>query len=126
MTKIWVGYSESLGFRDLIITYIDPYFGPVEEEDDEPVGLFELEFGASPNGPGSFEVYEKTPENENLFGLDHVLARFPFEEVPVGLRTINWSKAKTVFFIMNDKEPKRATDGRVSITDVLNVKFEWE
>ena len=126
MSKIWVGYSESLGFRDLIITYIDPYFGPVEEDDDEPVGLLELEFGASPSGPGSFEVYEKTPENENLFCFDDVLARFPFDEVPVGLRTINWSKTKTVFFIMNDREPKRATDGRVWITDVLNVKFVWE
>ncbi|OUD08489.1 hypothetical protein BVC71_13395 [Marivivens niveibacter] len=126
MSKIWVGYSESLGFRDLIITYIDPYFAPVEGDDDEPVGLLELEFGASRNGPGSFEVYEKTPENENQFCFDHVLDWFPFEEVPLGLRTINWSKTKTVFFIMNDKEPKLATDGRVWITDVMNVKFEWE
>jgi len=126
MTKIWVGYSESLGFRDLIINYIDPFFGPVEDDDDEPVSRFELEFGASPIGPGSFEVYEKTPENQEQYGLDHVLALFPFAEAPAGLRTINWSKARTVFFIMNDNEPKLTTDGRVSITDVLDVKFDWE
>ncbi|CUH80108.1 hypothetical protein [Tropicibacter naphthalenivorans] len=126
MTKIWVGFSESLGFRDLIPTYIDPFYGPVEEHNDDPVGLLELEFGASPNGPGSFEAYEKTPENEQQFGLEHIMTQFPFEEVPVGLRTVNWSNVKTVFFIMNDKDPKRTTDGRVSITDVLDVKFDWE
>lgn len=126
MTKIWVGYSESLGVRDLIPTYIDPFFVPADEENEEPVGRFELEFGASRNEPGSYEVYEKMPEDKEIFDLDYVLARFPFEEVPAGLRTIDWSKARTVFFIMNDKSPKRTTDGHVSITDVMDVKFEWE
>ncbi|SFR04513.1 hypothetical protein [Poseidonocella sedimentorum] len=127
MTQIWVGYSETLSFSDLISTYIDPYWGPFEDEyAGELVGQFELEFGASANDPGSFEVYGMTPENENIFGLDYVLAGFPFDEVPVGLSMIDWSKARTVFFIMNVNAPKQMTDGRVSITDVLNVKFEWE
>ena len=121
-----MGYSEILGFRDLITTYIDPYFGTVRENDSEQVGRFELEFGASTNDPGSFEVYEKTSDIEAQYGLDYVLTRFPFEEVPAGLKTINWGKAKTVFFIKNDKEPKLTNDRIVSITDVLDVRFDWE
>ena len=87
MTKIWVGYSQSLGFRDLITTYIDPFFGPVEDFDVEARGRLELEFGAVKSDPGSFEAYEKTAENEGQFGLDYVLTRFPFEDVPAGLRS---------------------------------------
>ena len=125
MTKIWVGVSETMGFRDLIVEYIDPFFGPVDE-DDEPVGRFELEFGASEIRPGSFEVYEKPIEPEEEFDLAFVLARFPFPDCPPGLNAIDWAKAKSAFFVMSDNNPKLFADANVTITDVLDVKFDWE
>ena len=91
MTQIWVGFSEVMGFRDLISEYIDPYFGPVEDG-EEPIGRFEHEFGASRSEPGSFEVYEKLQENEEAFDLAFVLERFPFPDQPDGLTDIDWHK----------------------------------
>ena len=125
MSQVWIGFSEVLGFRDLIVEYIDPYFGPVEDE-DEPVGRFERVFGASRNGAGSFEVYEKPMESDEDFDVEFVLRRLPFSERLNGLNEIDWCKAKTVFFMINDKEPIIYSDGTVTITDVLDVKFDWE
>ena len=125
MTKVWVGYSEVLGFRDLIVDYIDPYFGPVDDN-EEPVGRFERLFGAARSQPGSFEVYEKTSENDDVFGYKYVLDSFPFSDRPSGLGGIDWRQVKTVFFMENTETPKMSTDGQVTITDVMNVTFDWE
>ena len=125
MTQVWIGFSEVLGLRDLIVEYIDPYFGPVEDE-DEPVGRFESAFGASRNGPGSFEVYEKVMESDEDFDVEFALRRFPFPDHPDGLNEIDWRNTKTVFFMINDKEPIIYSDGTVTITDVLDVRFDWE
>ena len=59
MAQVWVGYSSNLGFRDLIVANIDPFFAPVEDEDD-PVARLVQDFGADPIGPGDFEAHERT------------------------------------------------------------------
>lgn len=125
MARVWIGYSTTLAFKELITRYIDPYFAEVDStEDEEPVGLLEQNFGADYIQPGDFEVYENTSQNE--FSYDYVLELFPFSERPVGLEVIDWPTVKCVFFLKSETLPRQSSDANVTITECLDVKFDWE
>ena len=119
MAQIWVGYSKTLGFRDLIVDYIDPFFGPVDDGDD-PVARLVAEFGAGPIGPGDFEAYDEAPTAEEF--LNSVPFSFPASE----LDAVDWSNARSVFFVVNAAQPRKWRDKNVEIVLVRDVTFDWE
>lgn len=126
MARIWIGYSESLGFKELIVSYIDPFFAPVSEKNDEPVGLLISDFGASQISPGDFEVYENDESPEAHFDFEHVMGLFPFSDRPHRLEGISWDKVRSVFFIRSNENPRKFHDDHVTITDTMDVTFHWE
>jgi hypothetical protein len=127
MPKIWIGFSKTLDFEDLVTQCINPFFAPVNlDEDDEPVGRLELEFGASHISPGEFEVYENKCGDAVDFNLDHILKRLPFPDRPTGLSETDLSDVKCVFYSQSDNLPQKREDENVTISDSLEVKFDWE
>ena len=122
MAQVWVGYSSNLGFRDLIVAYIDPFFAPVEDEDD-PVARLVQDFGADPIGPGDFEAHERT---DKALTPGAFLDSVPFSVPASELNGLDWPNARTVFFVINAAQPRKWRDQNVEIVLVRDVTFDWD
>jgi hypothetical protein len=126
MPQVWIGLSPNLEFEQLICKYIDPYFGPISEVTDNPVGLLESSFGAGNIEPGDFEVYSRSAYANEPYNLELIYELLPFSERLRGLEAVNISDMKSIFFVKSSNIPIKYSDKDVSIVDVINVKFEWE
>ena len=124
MTQVWVGVSKALDFEELIVEYIDPYWGPVDK-DDGPVGKLELDLGASRIQPGDFEVYDKNPVTGESLVANSVMMQLPFSSELSGLTKVDWRNVRTAFYVVSETKPTKIHDHKVTITDVENIKFEW-
>ncbi|NNE86782.1 MAG: hypothetical protein HKN27_01795 [Silicimonas sp.] len=122
MTQVWLGTSETLGFRDLIVQYIDPFFAPVAE-DETPTAKLQNSFGAAPIDPGMFEVYD---DANGQLNAQAVLQRLPFDLPIEALSPVDWTKTKSFFFVVNDAQPSKQSDTGVTLIAVKTVSFNWK
>jgi hypothetical protein len=141
MAVIWVGFSRSLGFCELITRYIDPFFSappPFADDIGKPAAeVAELvrSFGAPELGPGDFEVYDRVDFPAENFDYGLFARIVPFRTVAPGLKTaLANNEARCMFFVIAGRapvtavarQPKRVQDNHVAITDVLDAKLDWE
>ena len=132
-TRIWVGFATALDAREVIGRYIDPL--AVEsfaldgelDEDEAARGALERNFGAAYVSPGSYEVYDVAELDGGVLTVRSYLSHAPFDVDLPGLEASDErASATAVFFVAQPEQPMQRTDGTVTITDVVDVRFEWE
>jgi hypothetical protein len=140
MAVIWVGYSRSMGFNELIPRYIDPLFSgppPFMDYIGKPaaeVAELARSFGAPVFGAGDFEVYDRADFPSDEFDVALFARLAPFRAVVPGLEAaLANCEPRCMFFVIaasagtaTARQPTRTQDEHVAITDVFDAKLDWE
>jgi hypothetical protein len=120
MHTVFLGYSVTLSGAEMI-QYFD-----VDPEHEDGVSKFEQSFGSDYVEPGSFEVYDRV-EYEN-FGFDNALIEklLPFDLDSSIVEQIDFSAAKSVFYIKTKQVKKMDVGGVKLLGPIRIVRFDFE
>lgn len=120
MHTIYLGYSTSLS-GDEMIEYFD-----IDPEHEEGISKFEQLFECNYVEPGSFEVYDRSEYESFGFDGDLFMKLAPFTPDINLLSQINFSLAKSVFYIKVQQVINTENDNIKLLGPMRIEKFEFE
>ncbi|MCW0982706.1 hypothetical protein CFBP6625_21835 [Agrobacterium tumefaciens] len=120
MHTIYLGYSAVLS-GDEMIRYFD-----IDPDHEEGISKFEQSFGSEYIEPGSFEVYDRKEYEEFWFDVDIFAKLAPFEPDSGLVSKIDFSSAKSIFYIETSIVAIKENDVIKLIGPMTISKFDFE
>ncbi|ASP35464.1 hypothetical protein [Labrenzia sp. VG12] len=120
MHTVYLGYSNVLSAEEMRA------FFDIDPEHEERLSKFEQVFGCDYVEPGSFEIY--SPGEYETFDFDAKFFRklLPFNPEENLVSMIDFSKVKSVFYVVNSGVRKRAAEGIQLLGPIEIEKFDFE
>lgn len=120
MHTVYLGYSNVLSAEEMRA------FFDIDPEHEERLSKFEQVFGCDYVEPGSFEVY--SPGEYETFDFDAKFIRklLPFNPEECLVSMIDFSKVKSVFYVVNSGVQKRTAEGIQLLGPMEIEKFDFE
>lgn len=120
MHTVFIGYSVSLSGNEMI-QYFD-----IDPDHEERISKFEQSFGCEYVGPGSFEVYDCSEYQDFGFNGDLFSKLVPFEPDRDMVDYIDFSSAKSIFYIVTSLVKKMDNDDIRLFGPMKIEKFDFE